>query len=103
MFPSWIRSRNGTPRPMYFLATLMTSRELAVIRCSRADHPSSIPDCSSDRRRISATPRASDSRASLPRSIRLASVTSSMAVSSGTRPTSLRYRPIVSSASIAER
>ncbi len=31
----------GTPRPMYFFATLMTSRELARIRCSRASIPSS--------------------------------------------------------------
>ena len=40
MLPSWIRSRNGTPRPTYFLATLTTRRLLALIRCSCAAWPS---------------------------------------------------------------
>ena len=48
-------------------------------------------------------PRANSSRAIRPRSIRWASSTSWVAVSKGTRLTSLRYNPIVSSVSILAR
>ena len=39
MLPSWIRSRNDIPRPMYFLAIETTSRRLAEVSCSRASRP----------------------------------------------------------------
>ena len=42
MFPSWIRSRSDIPRPMYFLATLTTSRRLASVRRFSARKPSSF-------------------------------------------------------------
>ena len=39
MLPSWIRSRNDIPRPMYFFAIDTTSRRLAEVSCSRASRP----------------------------------------------------------------
>ena len=39
MLPSWIRSRNDIPRPMYFLAIETTRRRLADVSCSRASRP----------------------------------------------------------------
>ncbi len=39
MFPSWIRSRNDIPRPMYFFAIETTRRRLADVSCSRASRP----------------------------------------------------------------
>jgi len=101
IFPSWMRSKKGTPRPIYFLATLITNRELAVIRCSRACQPSSICWRNSKRRFGLTLPRANSSRANLPRSMRMANALSSlMSLSKGTRLTSFKYKPIVSSVSI---
>ena len=39
MLPSWMRSRNDIPRPMYFFAIETTSRRLAEVSCSRASRP----------------------------------------------------------------
>src|SRR5688572_11515371 len=39
MFPSWIRSRNDMPRPMYFFAIDTTSRRFASVRLWRASSP----------------------------------------------------------------
>ena len=39
MLPSWMRSRNDIPRPMYFFAIDTTSRRLADVSCSRASRP----------------------------------------------------------------
>ena len=39
MLPSWMRSRNDIPRPMYFFAIDTTSRRLAEVSCSRASRP----------------------------------------------------------------
>ena len=65
IFPSWIRSRNGIPRPTYFLAMLTTRRRLASVSCFFAS--------------------------SSPASTRFASSTSCSVVSSGTFPISFRY------------
>ena len=47
MLPSWIRSRSDIPRPMYFLATLTTSRRFASAKCRWACAPSvfTAPKC----------------------------------------------------------
>ena len=39
MLPSWMRSRNDIPRPMYFFAIDTTNRRLAEVSCSRASRP----------------------------------------------------------------
>src|ERR1700736_2297838 len=65
MLPSWIKSRKDMPRPMYFFAIETTSRRLASVSLCLAS--------------------------SSPASIALASVTSCSALSSATRPISLRY------------
>ncbi len=63
---------------IFFGDAEMTSRELAVIKCSRAAQPSSISLRSSMRRRAVTLPLASSSRAIRPRSMRWASSTSSV-------------------------
>src|SRR6266568_2478902 len=65
MLPSWIRSRKDMPRPMYFFAIETTRRRFASVSLCLAS--------------------------SSPASIALARVTSCSALSSATRPISLRY------------
>jgi len=98
-----MRSKKGTPRPIYFFATLITSLELAVTKCSFAAEPSMIKACSLARRLLLTFPLTSSFLASKPRSIRLARLTSSSLVSSGTLLTSLRYSPMLSNESIFSR
>ena len=87
---------------MYFLATEITNRELAVMRCSRAACPSATNDLESwSAAWYLRSRRSRRLAANLPRSMRLARSTSSWAVSSGMRPISLRYSPTVSSVSMA--
>src|SRR5690348_9192470 len=83
MLPSWIRSSRLMPRPMYFLATLTTRRRLASVSLR---WPSSASHMMRGFCSLSGF-----CRSSLPRSMRLASATSSAAESSGTRPISRRY------------
>ncbi len=93
-FPSWIRSRIGTPRPTYRLAIDTTSRRLADVSSRRAASPSLIVRrsrrCSSNGSSFQ-RPSVVSPEATAPASIRLASSTSSSAVRSGTLPISFRY------------
>jgi hypothetical protein len=75
MFPSWMRSRNDMPRPMYFLAMLTTRRRFASVSWRRAS--------------------------SSPCSIAIAYSTSCSLRSRGTRPISRRYMRTGSSRAIA--